>query len=195
MLKIINNIVKPFENVNRFQTINSFKQIDLDSPNTLVICDIDNTLLYWDKKDPADFYSMLKHDFPYFTEEQIHKEALGFVQMYNVIIAKPKLTDSDGFNEMIKKIADLKSEIIFLTARNVTSAEYTKKNFKDIGLTYSNYQVHYTDNSITKGEYIKKNINITKYNKVIFIDDYECYIKTVQDLLPQIICYKFVIKN
>jgi hypothetical protein len=34
---------------------------------------------------------------------------------------------------------------------------------------------------------------LSMYEHVIFIDDYECYIKTVHDIFPQTICYKFEI--
>ena len=55
---------------------------------------------------------------------------LYLVQIYNTIIAKPKLTDLEGFNNMIKTLSELNSKIIFLTARNITSSKYTEQNFK-----------------------------------------------------------------
>jgi hypothetical protein len=177
-----------------FKTIINFSQVELSNQKTLIICDIDKTLLYWVDKDPADFYLMLKDDFPDFTEEEIHREALDFVNMYNQVIAKPIHTDFEGFTNMVSKIRQLsESKLIFLTARKESDAKYTEKNFKDIGLNYNDFEVYYTNNIVSKGEYIKNNINLSEYEHVIFIDDYESYIKTVYDLFPQTICYKFEI--
>lgn len=177
-----------------YKTISKFSQVELSGQKTLVICDIDKTLLYWEPKDPADFYPMLKEDFPELTQEEIHKEALEWVETYYRIKGKPIPTDLDGFVGMVNKIKHLTdSKLIFLTARNESTSKYTEKNFKDIGLNYTDYQVHYTNNTISKGEFIKSKIDLTGYDQVIFIDDYESYIQTVNDLVPHIVCYKFEI--
>jgi hypothetical protein len=178
-----------------FIPISTFNKIVLDNPKTLVICDIDNTLLYWDK-NTYDFYEMIREDSFDFTQQEIEKEALSMLNIYKVINT-PKITDLNGFNNLIKKIKLFhNSKIIFLTARNcniTNDNKFTRKNFESIGLNYDDFSIHYTNNNISKGDYIQKNINLEKYNEVIFIDDYECNIKSVKDIFSFINCYKFEI--
>ena len=176
-----------------YKKINSFNQIDIFKSNSLVICDIDNTLLYWNKK-PEELYYLVEEFSPNCDEETKKKEANEFLNMYKVI-KPPSHTDMDGFSNLLNKLEKNNGKILFLTARTKSNAEsWTKKNFNSIGLEYDKYEVHYTDNVITKGEYIKNNIQIDKYSEVIFIDDYDTYIKSVLDIFPEIICYKFEIK-
>lgn len=185
-----------------YKTITGFNDVEIKYINTLVICDIDETLLTWNKK-LSDFYQMVRDDFSLidcdtkYTQEVIDEEAQIWLGMYRGMFA-PVMTDRDGFHNLLNRIEKSNSEIMFLTARpkNQKNDKFTRKNFTDIGLDYDKYSIHYTDNnSISKGEYIKKNIiieeNKDKYREIIFIDDYENYIKNVNDILPDIICYKF----
>lgn len=171
------------------KTINTFNDIILSSENPLVLCDIDSTILYYDK-DYYYFYDQLKKDFPYMDEKSLKEDAEYMHNMY-IQFFNPKHTDFEGFKNMEQKIKELNGKIEFITARCKIGEKFTSKNFKDIGLNYDDYTVHYTDNKISKGEYIKKNIDITKYNEVIFIDDYLEYIQTVLNIFPTIKCYIF----
>lgn len=190
--KVLSNINLSSTNITQYKTINSFNQIDISKSNTLVICDIDNTLLYW-KKKPEELYYLVDEMYPGCDEETKKIQANEFLNMYKNIYP-PTNTDSEGFRNLLNKLDENSSEIIFLTARTKSCTEsWTKKHFESLGLDYEKYQVHYTDNLVTKGEYIKNNIEIDKYSQVIFIDDYDSYIKSVLDIFPQIICYKFEI--
>jgi hypothetical protein len=178
-------------NIN-YEKINSFNQIDISKLNSLVICDIDDTLLYWNKK-PEDLYYLVDELFPNYDKEKKYKEAMQYLNVYKKI-QPPIHTDMDRFANLLNKLDENAGKIIFLTARTKSASEsWTKKNFNSLGLDYDKYQVHYTDNLTTKGEYIKNNIQIDKYSEVIFIDDYDTYIKSVLDIFPEIICYKFEI--
>lgn len=176
-----------------FIPICTFNDIIITNSNTLVICDIDNTLIYWNKT-PKDFYNTIINDCPDFTQEEIEKEAIDYNNMYRMI-KPPCMTDSDGFNNLREKIKSLhNSKIIFLTARTEqvkNNNSFMRKNFKAIDLDYDEFDIHYTNNMISKGEYIQKNINHNDYDKIIFIDDYVSYIKSVKDIFPNTICYKF----
>ena len=185
-----------------FTTINSFNQIELGNKKSLVICDIDETLLYWNKKS-SDFYHMVIDDYNMInndcnlTDDEIEKEALEFLKMYKFIFP-PIMTDNEGFNNLLNNINSMSgSKIIFLTARTndpKSNNKYTRKHFEANGLEYDNFEINYTNNLISKGEYIKTHIDLTDYDKIIFIDDYETYIKSVKDIFPNIVCYKFQVK-
>lgn len=143
-----------------------------------------------------DDFSLIDYETKY-TQEEINEEAQLWLSAYCGMFA-PVMTDADGFHNLLNRIEKSNSEIMFLTARakNEKNEKFTKKNFTDIGLDYDEYSIYYTNNNfISKGEYIKKNIiikeNNDKYREIIFIDDYESYIKTVNDILPNVICYKF----
>jgi hypothetical protein len=178
-----------------FTTINTFESIIIDEKKkTLVICDIDNTILYQKPEQKIEFfYKMVRDDFEdMLSEEEIIKETNDFYQMA-INMATPKCTDFQGFLNLEKKIKNLNGKIIFLTARNIATEKYTQNQFSKIGLDHKNYQIHYTNNTISKGEYIKNNIDLSPYDDIIFIDDYECYISIVKNLNKNITCYKFVL--
>jgi hypothetical protein len=177
----------------KYNIINTFNNIEIKCVKTLIICDIDNTILCYEK-NIEDFIKIIKKDFPEFTENEIIEDA---VYMYNIYrcINKPLHTDFDGFINIKNRLNELDGNLIFLTARNSSSLSFTKKDFNNIGLNYDEYEIHYTDNKISKGQYIEKYINIKDYNEVIFIDDYESYIKSVSDIFPQIKCYLFDYKK
>lgn len=179
-----------------FTSITTFDSIIIDNKKTLLICDIDNTLLYQKPEQEYDFfYQMVKKDFgDIMSEDEIKKEASYFYKMA-ISIAKPKCTDFNGFMNLEKKIKSLNGTIIFLTARNLTSEKYTQNQFSQIGLDYKNYLIHYTNDKITKGEYIKDNIDLSQFENIIFIDDYESYILSVKEYFDNITCYKFVINE
>lgn len=170
-----------------FQTINSFNQIELTKPKSLDICDIDDTLLYWNKKK-KDFYDLVKvnhnkvncNNSNSLTYEEIEKEAIDLLLNYKCKFL-PNMTDSKGFVDLSNKINSLPgSKIIFLTARKndkATNNIITRKHFEVNGLVYDNYKIHYTDNMMSKGEYIKKYIDLSNYDEIFFIDDYKSYIK------------------
>lgn len=177
----------------QYNIINTFNDVEISFVKTLVICDIDKTILYYEK-DIQDFMKIIEEDFPDFTQRQIIDDAQTMFNIY-CHLHQPLHTDFDGFTNMMTKLKDLRGHLLFLTARSKSSLIKTTKDFKNIGLKYDEYEIHYTENKISKGQYIEKYINIKDYNEVIFIDDYESYIKSVSDIFPQIKCYLFDYKK
>ena len=96
---------------------------------------------------------------------------------------------------MIHKLKTCNGKLLFLTARNNSFHVNTKKQLLDIGILCNDNDIHYTNNNINKGEYIKKYIDLDIWNEIIFIDDYLSFIKSVNDIFPQIICYNFFLPN
>lgn len=188
------------------QTIHSFDEVQLIEHKPLVLVDIDETLLTFDKKysdfvkEAEAFYDNNEQYAPYDDNKHIsrehHKNAFVYQtagQEFNsyLDLAKPRATDLEGFLRLVKRTHLLGGDLKFLTARSFVGQDYTRSNFKDIGLEYDEYEVHYT-NAHPKGEYIKKNINTDNYTEIIFIDDLDDFIRSVQTHLPQSQCYKFV---
>lgn len=165
-----------------YPKINSFDMVNITKPNSLVICDIDNTLLYWKKKS-SELYYLVDELYPGCNNDEKERYANDFLNMYKNIYP-PIHTDSEGFDILVKKIENMSSQLIFLTARQKINEKFTKKNLNSIGIDLNKYPIHYTDNFI----------ETNKYSEIIFIDDYDSSILSVLNLFPTIICYKFEIE-
>jgi hypothetical protein len=173
--------------------INSFSQIYLSS-KTLIICDIDDTLLYFPNIHPFSYDNLMKYYISLNNDEtKAHEMTINYINwLYK--ISTPFHTDMYGFYDILNRLNNFpQSNICFLTARsgNYENREFTKNNFTSIGLDYYKFDVHYSSN-IPKGEYIKNNINISNYDNIIFIDDKEFNIQNVNLYFgSRIKCYKF----
>jgi hypothetical protein len=171
------------------KSINNFNDIEITNNKTLIICDIDNTILYHDVKIEK-FINILKDD--KFDENEIIELANEMMNLHFRIFP-PTHTDAEGFKNLIDKTNKLNGKIIFLTARSELSKDFTKKQFQQIGLNYYDYDVHYTDNKIMKGDYIKSNIDTSLWDDIIFIDDHTFNLVSVSYRFPESKCYKFEI--
>jgi hypothetical protein len=174
---------------NFYKTILTFNDIEINLHNTLIICDIDDTILYYEK-NLDHFIDIVKKDFSHFNQKEILQEAISYYNFYRNF-NKPLHTDFNGFSNLLYKIKNFNSKLIFLTARTSNSIITTSNDFKSIGINYNDFNIYYTNNKISKGDYIKNFIDINKYNQIIFIDDNNEYINSVHDLFPNIICYLF----
>lgn len=140
--------------------------------NTLIICDIDDTFLKYEK------------GFNYFKN---YKDAGKMYREYKKT-NYPKFTDYSGFMQMMHHLD--KGELVFLTARKLEEENDTRKEFSYLGINYDYFKVFYTGDRISKGSFIKKNIKI-KGKNVIFIDDFIGNIESVSKI-PSIKCFKFI---
>lgn len=152
-------------------------------PNTLIICDIDDTFLRYEK------------GFGYFYDKMKQKPKIDALKQTNAIYREykqtnyPKFTDYPGFMLMIHILKD-KGELVFLTARKSDEEKDTRKEFSFLGINYDFFKVFYTGDKISKGSFIKKNFKI-KGKNVLFIDDYIGNIESVSKI-PSIKCFKFI---
>jgi hypothetical protein len=70
----------------------------------------------------------------------------------------PIWTDQKGFINMMGRLSPC-SRLAFLTARTGGElADWTRRDFKALGLTYDASGVFYTGNRVTKGRFIKNHI-------------------------------------
>lgn len=175
-----------------YKKISSFNQVELKADEKyLIICDIDDTILHFPECNKI--CSKILNDMC--RKEEDYEKDLKYLKTVYRSAIKPTHTDYDGFSSMLGKIKETNSKLIFLTARNFQSDNLTKTQLKQIGLFPDDLPIHYTGSKISKGEYIKTHMDLSVWTNIIFIDDNDNYIKTVTDIHPQIICYKFVIKE
>lgn len=177
------------ENNMSYEKISSFNQIKLTN-KSLVLCDIDDTIMHYpqcDKKCKEIVQDLKANGL---SGEDLMKELIEIRQIYKRI-NPPSHTDYDGFVSMSDKLSELNGKLSFITARDKASESWTEKQLRQIGIDPLKYDIHYVGTQISKGEHIKLYIDLSDWDSVIFIDDYESYIKSVLDVYPEIKCYKF----
>ncbi len=175
--------------------INNFYNVEIpEDKKILVLCDIDDTVLKYDKT--------LNDFLPFIEKFSVYKAYIERPMAYALYKeykdnAIPMHTDIDGFNDMIRKINKNNngSKLEFLTARSKKFDMNTKKQLADIGIYRSeDYTYHYTyDNFKNKASYIENNIDVLDYDVVIFIDDREDELSLCREYFPEIITYQFKI--
>ncbi len=173
--------------------IHSFDDVSVNNTGTLIICDIDDTLLRYER-NLHYFYTHLKHSFPEFTDYELKQLSSSLYATY-IRTRKPSATDYDGFIRMMKKVMETNSKLIFLTARNECSDKYTQQEFKDIGICYEYFNVFYTNNEKSKADYIRDNIDLDGVSDIIFIDDQLTNLNTMKTKYPSSECYRFNYKK
>ena len=176
-------------------TISSFNEIILTKEKTLVLCDIDDTVLYW-PNCKNECQKILGNCYNGYNckenKEEFEMDYLDLISMYKSI-HNPVHTDFNEFVSMLNKLQNQNSKLTFLTARHKDYSKGTNRHLTQIGLSCDDFEIHYAGTNMTKGEYIQNYINLTEWDDIIFIDDSENNINSVINLHPQIRCYKFVI--
>lgn len=149
-------------------TITSFDEMAAIKPRSFVVCDIDETLLW-------------------FPSEQ-KKTGISF-------FARPVATDLAGFYRLQQSIEDTDSKLIFLTSRYVHSRLFTLKNLNDIQVR-SVPDIHFT-NGTPKGDYLLRFLNreCQSCSEIVFIDDLLINLHNVYYTFPEkTVCYQFLIQ-
>lgn len=154
-----------------WKTIKKFSEINIQ-PNTLILCDIDDTLLHhpainnaWNLLINTFFYMQHHAETGLYDRLESQKKTDQFCN--HIFDTVPfQHTDRDGFFAMVEKAA----EFVFVTARYEVAKEFTYGNLRSIDVDPEVYKVHFCG-GVAKGEYIIKNFDLAKYDHVIFIDD------------------------
>jgi hypothetical protein len=187
MLKNVDEKMKLVINKNsirKVHVISLFDSIVFKQDRPFVICDIDETLLYLDSNVGYNVH------FPLFYNK--HSSLLnGSNYTVGPLVRSIFPTDISGFQRLEHRISSLGGKLIFLTARSSNGYKYVVEDFLKIGLDASNYEIHYTGNVITKGQYIRDRIDVSGYNDLYFIDDLQDNIVSVCHCFPQAHLYLF----
>jgi acid phosphatase class B len=175
---------------NPYLNINSFDNIPITT-KTLVICDIDDTFMCFDAIDRNwwDRQKMVCNMYEYNYNNQI--ENIMDKWIAHIRINEPLFTDKTGFYNMMNKIDKTGSKLIFITARP-NKLRYT--TFMQLHMMDIDTEKHpvYIVGETPKGEFIKKNIELQQYKKVVFIDDYIKNINNVLEVFGNgVSCFKF----
>jgi hypothetical protein len=157
--------------------IHTFKDIPIKR-NTLVLCDIDDTVIVFEKlgkkwwRERFDDYYERTGDFEW-SEKAVLKE-----WVYTIRTMEPVHVDEHGFCSFVERIEQTGSTLVFVTARGEDISDLTTIHLNSAGI-YPKTDVHHTNNT-PKGEYIANVIDFDDFEHVVFIDDMEHNIQSVQ---------------
>ena len=158
-------------------TVKSFKDIPVER-NTLVLCDIDDTVIVFEKLGKkwwrerfADYYER-NGDYE-FSEKAVLKEWI-----HQIHKEKPVHVDKEGFEDFVERINSTGSTLVFVTARTSDLYCLTLHHLKQVGITPKT-DVHYTNNT-PKGDYIANVIDFDDFDHIVFIDDMEHNVNSVK---------------
>jgi hypothetical protein len=148
--------------------IDTFNSVVInDTSKPIVICDIDHTFIR-----PIEYINNIFE--------------------MSIKLGKVKQTDEKGFLSMLEKVQNLGGKLIFLTARSRLGHLKTLNDLTKAGLVNPDtYEIHYTANQLTKGEYIRKYNLLEGYDQFIFIDDYPFFLESALRIYPTMDCYLF----
>ena len=164
--------------INTIRGIKTFDKVVLRKENPLIICDIDDTLLY--------------NCHP---EQEPENRTCGFLlDCFTNQSTKPRkiiCRDIHGFVKLDERVNKRNGKIIFLSARGENRRKTVYSDFKQIGLDSTKYEIHCTTK--TKGRYIYEVIKpqTAKYGELIFIDDVYENNLSVFEYFPESIQYLF----
>ena len=169
--------------------VSSFVDVKIQ-PETLVLCDIDETLLKFETIDRTWWKTGFEKHYQKTQDYEI-ADVLILEEWKNVVMeTDPTHTDLEGFKIMLDRIHKTKSQLLFVTARSADLKEVTKEHFKTLGV--SSDEIYFCGTA-SKGEVIQQSIELDKHKHVVFIDDHISNIEAVQDVFgSRITCYQFV---
>jgi hypothetical protein len=153
-----------------FKQIISFRDVKIYD-NTLIVFDIDDTVLGYKEFSHNYFHNQLKyHKKNISCNNTVMNNAVN--DWFNLVQkSTPHHMDEDGFYELMHKIHNNNSEHLFLTARNPRFKDITERHLHKIKINHKN--IYYVAGG-NKGEILKDIIkDYSEYNKLIFIDDME----------------------
>jgi predicted secreted acid phosphatase len=169
--------------------INTFKSVTLpEGKKPLVICDIDQTFIK-PKFDYNFYYNLMQ---PKCSDPNELNQLVNNMLHNSINIGLVRQTDKEGFSLMLEKVKELGGKLIFLTARSYLAHLKTINDLIKAGLENpQQFEIHYTGNEITKGDYIQKYNLLNGYNHHIFIDDYPHFLESALRIYPDMNCYLF----
>lgn len=171
--------------------ISSFSEISRPKSNTLIVLDIDETIITFptiDKNWWTNTYTLL---YPiYYENTQAQIEMLWNEYVSNI---QPKVLDSINLFNFLNESKKNNCDIIFLTARYKSMSLQTLNHLKHVNIIIDPSRIFYNKN---KGQELK-NIVINKFRNVkniIFVDDLNENLLNVQSVFSNNDLSKYNIK-
>jgi len=148
--------------------INSFSGISPIKPNTLVVLDIDDTIISFPNIH-KDWWNETYTNLYYYDKQNAYKQT-NLLWLDRIVKSKPSLIDKKNFNKFLEQISQNNCELIFLTARDENIAELTINQLKYCNIDINPTKVFYNRHKGKELEYIVRNIYPNVKN-IVFVDD------------------------
>ena len=162
--------------------VDTFSKVEITT-KTLVLLDIDETILFYDNIDETWWDKTIDYHVHTQKCDLATASRLATDDWFRYIKENlPKHTDKVGFETLMRAIKETHSDLLFITARNRDYKQITNEHFTHLGLQHLEEHVHYLGGE-PKGEYIKQNIDTSAYERIVFIDDLVRNIASVTDAL------------
>jgi len=186
--------------------ITSFENIPI-LENTLALCDIDDTILRFEKTLEDCYQDVLETiqsmiEMKEFTSEYLEESIKDTEHLMEVAkmrlnhhqrTSDPVPTDANGFTKLLTEIKNKNGSLAFLTARHSLTEEYTRDHFRVLGIKYDDFQIHYTqDSKLSKSKFLLKYLDkMGNYSNIIVIDDRVDLLEEIESDFPNIETYLF----
>lgn len=150
------------------KNINSFSQINSIKPNTLVVLDIDDTIMKFQQVDTEWWDNTYNRLYPSYKENTYTQVELLWTDY--ISNNKPIVADKANLYNFLDNVTNRNCELILLTARDKSISLLTVKQLKECGLDIHWSRIFY---SRTKGSELKYIVTtlFPHIENIIFVDD------------------------
>lgn len=150
--------------------INNFSQINYIKPNTLVVLDIDETIMTFHKVNTDWWNETYNRLLPSYKENTYTQVELIWTD--HVSNNNPILLDKDNFSNFLENIKSKNCELILLTARDKSISSLTVTHLKKCGLDIHKSRIFYSRNKGNELKYIVTTM-FPYIQDILFVDDLE----------------------
>ncbi len=167
--------------------ISSFFDISLKR-NSLVILDIDDTVIYYKGIDKQWWTDTFSKEYEKTRDYDITDVSTDNIWYETIKILNPSYTDMIGYENLLFQCMQTDSKIIFISLRK--EEEETRNRLKYY-LKVKRDDIHCIGYK-NKALYVKENISLDSYKDILFIDDQDNNLNDFKEHFPDSNVYKFI---
>lgn len=175
------------------KVISTFGKI-IPEQNSLILCDIDDTVLRYNLSF-GYFFNKVKNQLKDVNDflDDVDASVIAIEEFNNYREKNiPFHTEKEAFERLEKRMEETNSKLFFITSRGTKVKDKTITQLSSTGIDVNKYPIYFTfDEKITKAEYIDKFIDWKSYSHVFFIDDISFITKQVKKKFPDFLCYVY----
>jgi hypothetical protein len=164
--------------------------IDLIDSDTLVVLDIDETVIEYPGIDKEYWYNLFGCHYHILKDYDLAEKACEYDWTEYIKRSKPSYTDNDIL-KFFDKVFESSAEMIYLTARSCNLSSSTVEHFKELNIPNPD-KIYY--NAKEKGPKLKMIIDTysdLKKSKIIFVDDLDKNLVSMKETFGKSVkCFK-----
>jgi hypothetical protein len=153
----------------------SFKDVCIPN-NSLVVLDVDDTVVRFEEMGRG-WWAMRENELTLLHGKKIARDIVMREWIHGAHIYTPILTDPDEFPGFLQRVFDAGAHLIFLTARSEELRQLTEFHLTSNGINVQSSQIYFARE---KGVALKSIVQSNGFSNVVFIDDMEHNLESVQ---------------